>query len=153
MKEAREDGNVYVSPRYKNIHPEGDIDPRDFVKAGQKGGGHSGGGEESGMPQTMEGKRGWTERQRAMHSTMGKKMAAKESAEGGPGSGPPKKGIGSKEDYEKWEKHGKRERTPIKAPYGEYGRKANESNWRGGGAIFQPKAPRLAESKVAIKEF
>jgi len=67
---------VYVKKRYPNIKPEGEIDPRDFPKQGKQGGGHAGGSEsEARKPMTMEGKRGWTERQRAMHSKIGKRIA------------------------------------------------------------------------------
>ena len=66
----QEDRN-YVKPRYANIKPEGDIDPRDTVKVGQKGGGHSGGSEES-----REGKRGFDQLSRSRHSSIGRKIAA-----------------------------------------------------------------------------
>lgn len=81
-REAREQSNRnYVQPRYSGIKPEGEINDRDFVKSGTKGGGHAGGGDtieskSSRAPATMEGKKGWTARQRSMHSTMGKKLAA-----------------------------------------------------------------------------
>lgn len=81
LKSREADGdNVYVTPRYQNIKPEGEIDPRDVVKTGQQGGGHAGGAE-SGRPVTMEGKKGWTERQRMMHSGIGDRIAKKASAE------------------------------------------------------------------------
>jgi hypothetical protein len=75
-----EGDNVYVTPRYANIKDEGYTDPHDIAKIGKSGGGHAG-GSESRRPTTMEGKKGWTERQRMMHSDIGKRIAQKAGAE------------------------------------------------------------------------
>ena len=75
-REKGQGTNNYVKPRYAGIKPEGDKDPRDFVKMGQQGGGHSG---EHGPAnqESLEGKRGWDPLSRSRYGTFGKKVAAK----------------------------------------------------------------------------
>lgn len=61
----------YVQPRYKTMKPEGFVDPRDVVKGPHTVSHTEAGGRET----TMEGMKGWTARQRSMHSEMGKTLS------------------------------------------------------------------------------